>query len=479
VTQTSKYARRALVAGLGSVLALGARPAVAQTRFEWPDTTVQVSEYATVEQCLAVLARAKRDVLRRDALTVWRDTLPRDPRQRLEPLPEPVVEPARRCAARFTEPTTDLADFVPLLTLYLAAGRDSDATGLVARRLAAVPAKHARERVAVSDSALDIYLSAQPVRLDAAEQILVGRARDGSDRLDRIKIYGRLISLAYGVGDTVRARRAARWAVAVADSLTKAERESDKFETLGGTGGGKRILFSAARVLTGFPVILDSLRRGTPALAALERSMWAAVTRERPDAFPVPVGKQAPAITAEYWIPAEAARTPHPTPGRVTLVQFLDHDGCLGYTRSGDVGGICAMRLSALRRLGERYPALEITIVSRTRGFFLYAPPPSPAEEVEHIREWFAPYRIPRVTVAVASTPFWNLPRPDARRIDKDVPVFQRYRFAKTWKPEGQAFLVDQDGLVVSALGFNESQLGQFIEVLLHRQQEGDGHAAK
>jgi hypothetical protein len=137
------------------------------------------------------------------------------------------------------------------------------------------------------------------------------------------------------------------------------------------------------------------------------------------------------------------------------------------------------MRLSALRRLGERYPALEITIVSRTRGFFLYAPPPSPAEEVEHIREWFAPYRIPRVTVAVASTPFWNLPRPDARRIDKDVPVFQRYRFAKTWKPEGQAFLVDQDGLVVSALGFNESQLGQFIEVLLHRQQEGDGHAAK
>jgi hypothetical protein len=45
-------------------------------------------------------------------------------------------------------------------------------------------------------------------------------------------------------------------------------------------------------------------------------------------------------------------------------------------------------------------------------------------------------------------------------------------------KPSG-VFLVDQDGLVVSAIGFDEDQIGKFIEVLLQRQTAGGDRAAK
>jgi hypothetical protein len=204
------------------------------------------------------------------------------------------------------------------------------------------------------------------------------------------------------------------------------------------------------------------------------------MTKGRPESIPIPVGEKAPEITADFWFPSEAAGTPHPTPGRVSIVQFLDHDSCLSSSLSGEVGsGICAFRLAALHRISERFPEVEITIVSRTRGSFLYLPPPSTAEEAELIRKWLARFRIRGAVIAVASTPFWKLPSPDSRRVDRSVPVIERYRFAKSFRPEGATLLVDQDGLIISALGFDETQLGEFIEILLQRQSTGRANAGR
>jgi hypothetical protein len=469
-----------LAAVMGSALT---SPVAAQTRFEWPDTTVQVAKYTTVEQCLAATARVRTGQEGRAAATstVWRDTMPSaDLGEVLKPAPAPVTETAARCAARFTEPTTDLHDFVVLLPLYLEAGRDADASALVARRMAAAPVKATRERTAVGDTAVDIYLKARPLRLDAAEQILLARARGSADRIERIALYSKLMILAGNVGDTARARRAARWVVAVADSLTTAERESEKFETLEGGTSGKALVFAATRVLTGLSVMLDSLRHGTAAFAALERSMWAVATGNRPESLPFPVGERAPTITADYWFPREAAGTPHPAPGRVSIFQFLDHDSCFSSTWWGHVRDNCTTRLATLRRLSERFPALEIILVSHTHGAFLYVKPPAPAEEAEAIRHWLEPFRVRGATIAVSSTPFWNLPRPDARRIDKDTPNLTSYNFVhnEMWKPTSSLFLIDQDGTLV-ATNLVESYLTQYIDVLMHRQQGGPEHATK
>jgi hypothetical protein len=207
--------------------------------------------------------------------------------------------------------------------------------------------------------------------------------------------------------------------------------------------------------------------------------MWAQGTGERPEAMPFPVGARAPTITADRWFPTEAAATPHPVPGRVSIVQFFDHDSCLGWNPWGDVGQICTARLAALRRLSERFPALEIIIATRTHGSFLYAPPPAPAEEAELIRRWLEAHRIRGAVIAVSSTPFWNLPQPDARRIDKDTPNVTSYSFGKSWRATGSGFLIDQDGIIVVAPAPVESELAQFIDVLMHRQQGGAEHAAK
>ena len=40
-------------------------PAGAQTRFAWPDTTVDVSRYTNVEDCSAAVARVREGITRR------------------------------------------------------------------------------------------------------------------------------------------------------------------------------------------------------------------------------------------------------------------------------------------------------------------------------------------------------------------------------------------------------------------------------
>ncbi|HEX6535710.1 MAG TPA: hypothetical protein VF041_14025 [Gemmatimonadaceae bacterium] len=481
-TTRARPARRSLavvLVGSALALALATAPATAQTRFAWPDTTVDVSKYTTVDLCLAAVSRAQHGVDVREALSGRRDTILRDPRDQLKPLPAPVTDVATRCAARFPEATAKLEDFAPLLALYLVAGRDTDATALVARRLAVVPAKSKPERRAVEDTTIRIYLAARPARLDAAERILVARAHEGgTDRMDRMEIYTQLMKSAAGVGDTARARRVARWIVAVADSLTPAERESEKFEGMGG-GGGKFLVFDAVQELVGLQVMLDSLRHSTAALVALERNTWAAQLHERPEALPIPIGERAPTIKADYWLPAEAASTPRPAPGHASFVIFLDDKDCLRFEQDVDaVSDGCGSELATLHRFSERFPTLDITIVSSTHGHFVYAPPMTPAEEAGMIRNWLEPYHIPRLTVAVTSTPFWNLPSPDGRRIENPTANQTSYSFAKQVQPQSAEYLIDQDGILVTVFSRNESELAQFIDVLVHRQTGGE-HAAK
>jgi hypothetical protein len=466
-----------VLAGALALVALvaTAAPAAAQTRFAWPDTAVQVGRYTTVDDCLAAVSRVWRRVQQREERTVWRDTMPQNPRAALEPLPAPVQETAVRCAARFAEPTASLDDFAPLFALYLAADRDADASALLARRLAAVPAKSTRERVAVGDTAVDVYLHAHPVRLDAAERILVERARTGSDRIARLELYTRLIRAAHGAGDTTRARRAAQWVVAVADSLTPAERESEAWEN---NNRGKMMVFNAMQELMGFQMILDSLRRSTAALAALERNTWAQITGERPEALPLPVGERAPTITADYWFPREAAATPRPAPGHISLVFLMNHAACVGVGAFGAVWDQCTSPLYTLQRVSARFPQLQITIVDRTAGSFVYLPPPTPADEAELARQWLDAYRLPGAALAVTKTPHWNLLLPDGRRIDKDTPNQIAYSFGKSSQSSGW-FLVDQDGLIVSAISSDEYRIGKFIEVLMQRQMAGGDRAAK
>lgn len=478
--QRMHFAGRVLARGLAALVpaaGLCATPAHAQTRFQWPDTSAHVAHYANMEDCLAADERVKRSVQNRAELTVWHDTLPRNPREALEPQPAQVTETASQCAAQFTEQKVDIHDFAPALKLFLAAGRDSDAAAVVERRVGAASAKNARERGAIVDSAVEIYLHARPTRLAAAEDLLLHRAKSGTDRVERLKTYAMLLKAAHLAGDTVRSVRAARWIVGVADSLTLAERQSDAFERLVPGYGGQLYVYDALDELTGLKTRLDSLRHSTMAYAALEHANWARATGERPDALQMPIGAKAPPLTADYWYPAGAGSAPRPAPGHPALILFLEHTDCIMSPSTSFAGPhpACVMNMAEVRRIAERFPALEIDIVMSTHGQFMYLPPTAPADEAVLIRDWVAAHHVSRAILGVTNTQFWRLPEPDARRIDKEIPNTTHYSFGKTQGlGTGSMFLVDSDGIIADAWRMEEDELGKFIEVLLDRQHKGN-----
>jgi hypothetical protein len=460
----------------GILLALASASAVAQTSFQWPDTAVDVVRYATVEQCLAASQRAQEGVDRRDARIVWRDTMPPDLQRALSPAPAVVTETARRCAARFIGSTASPESFISLFELYLVAGRDADAASLLARHLSALPDTATRaQHTAVVDTAIGLYLRAQPARVAAAEALLLERAQSRGDRIQSLAIYRQLMQGAMMVGDTATARRAAERIVAAADSLTRDERESDEFEEIANGSGGEAVVFDALNLLAGDDVFLDSLRQSTAAYAALKRANWMRATKGRFEALDYPIGAKAPTLTADFWFPAEAANSPRPAPGEISLIVFLPYQ-CMRYGSSeatSSFGG-CASLFAQLHRLTERFPKLSVTIAAQTKGHFYYEEPPSPAEEAEWIRRWMEGFDVPGA-IAVSTSPFWRLPSPDDRRIDQfdEAPNVKNYAFKGIWKPmSGLKVLVDRDGRIITATG-SVSLYAQFIDVLMQRESGG------
>ena len=331
-----------------ALLAMSVHPAAAQTRFQWPDTTVQVVRYANIEDCLAADGRVWSGVSRRKDLSEWHDTIPTNLREGLEPLPTEVSETAKACAARFVPAKVEPRDFNYALQLFLAAGRDSDAAALVERRLSLVPEKNAIARGALVDTAVQLYAGAKPSRLDAADQLLMHRAKTSSDRVQRLKTYETMLLAANNVADSVHAIRAAHLILGVADSLTVADRQSDEFERLRDGYDGSLYIYDALETLTGLKTRLDSLRKSTAAYASLERAQWSKATGERLDALQIPIGEHAAPLTADVWYPATAGSEQHPGRGRTALVLFLEHTGCIGQGATDDANPVsqCVSRLA-------------------------------------------------------------------------------------------------------------------------------------
>jgi hypothetical protein len=105
----------------------------------------------------------------------------------------------------------------------------------------------------------------------------------------------------------------------------------------------------------------------------------------------------------------------------------------------------------------------------------MYLPPTAPADEAALIKQMVDSYQVPETVLGVTSTPFWRLPDPDSRRVEKILPNVARYDFGKTWQVgSGSMLLVDPDGLIVDAWRLREVELGHFIEVLMQRQNKGN-----
>jgi hypothetical protein len=467
---------------VGLVVLLGAfavRRSAAQVSFAWPSDTGDVARYTTVEECLAATERVRSRLA--SWRPVWSDTLPLTPERAGAPLPSAVIETARRCSARFSATTAPVTDFAPLQRLYLLADRDVDALTILRRRLAAVAPRALRERAAVLDSALEGYLSnsfgapgnpPRPVRLATAESLLA-EAEHIPDSLRPIQARMtpafQLLREAKNAGDTSMVRRVAQRYIDIITRASPADRRTSFYQAYAS------ISRYVALVTMDETALLDSLRHSTASYVALKRAMWAKASGERPEALHFPIGQLAPPVEGTFWFGRGDSSAPRPTKGKIGLVVYLDY-GCRQMSNAQ-----CWPAYASLRRLAQRFPALEVTIMARTHGFFSGMAPPTPAEEAQALHEWWQEFHHLPGALSVTATEFWRLPAPDRRRIDRSTVNETRYSFGRSWELEpGMAFLVDRDGTIVEVgeLGLKDSwgipdvetHLTRLLEILFQRQ---------
>ncbi|HEY9426558.1 MAG TPA: hypothetical protein VIR34_05335, partial [Gemmatimonadaceae bacterium] len=360
-------------------------PAGAQTRFAWPDTTVDVSRYTNVEDCSAAVARVREGITRRTRRTVWQDTLPWSTHEPVDSLPPLLVMTAQRCTAHFRAATVPIADYAMMLPLFLTAGRDVDAEVLVSRRLAALDTSRTEEaaavRAAVTDTLFRMYLNAKPARIAAAES-LAARLRRATARPLRadpaIHLLDMYMQLAYEariMRDTALVRAHADEAVALLDSIPATARSM--IEEKVGFARLNALAYDALAARTGWQVALDSLRESTAAFIALHQSLWMKASGDSPDALDFPIGKRAPALVGDFRFGPDSASAEIPVQGKVNLIVFLD-GMCMDVMPESRLRTpvTCAPTVATLRRLAARFPALAITTVEHTYGYYMYLPPP-------------------------------------------------------------------------------------------------------
>ena len=490
----------ALGVALGSAL-----PATAggQTRFAWPDTAVDVATYATVEECQAIVRRSRYSAESRSDLVtaVWTDTIPFDLRERRAPQPASVTETARHCMARFAEvDSVPLSHFSALLPLYLHAEWDDKARALVARRIAAVTldagqrkdgTKAGAELAAVIDTVVDVALGrgagqgVQPHRGGLAYEVVMAHLPKVADRLTRLRIYQKVavVSSDGELKDLERLEGTMARMAAIHDSLTRREREKLEEEYgIFADGGNLPERYAAAlRMSLGKEAFLDSLRRSTAAYVSVKHDNWVRATGLRPETYGLgnPLGEHAPPIEGDIWLGRENESGPRPTPGRVSLVVFLDAGECVGVVESAAaMDGGCAGSLTTLRRLMERFPALEVTMVAETQGYFMYLKDSiTPAREAELTKQWLESYGV-MAPLAMSRSDTWRLPSPDGRRVTRTSTNRRNYSFGKSWQVSNRnAYLIDEDGIVVHVREMDRASVAQdfaeLIEILLERQVAG------
>jgi hypothetical protein len=471
---------------------LQARVATAQTLFLPPDTVVDVAKYSTLEECVAAILRVQDEVRRQDRHGPWNDTLPWNPKEPSKALPPQLISTAQRCLVRFPAANVPLSEFSLILPYYLIANRDAEVATMATRRLAAVtshggaprtggvgPASIDPERMAVLDTVFSEYVNAKPARFSAAESLAVAfdksipRPMTAKPAERLMGMYLMLAGKSVTLSDTVGMRKFGARTTALLDSLAPAERIALR-ENM--DENGYNLFAYTARVATaGYGIMLDSLRRSTAAYLALQKDLWVKSTGERPEASGFPIGRQAPLVHGATSGPA-GSNGPRPVPGKVNLVIFVDQacTDVLTMFERLNYPSICRGEAASLRRVSALFPALEITIVDRTRGAFMYTPPSTPDEEAALIKKAIDAHQVPGTTV-VGTTEYIRLPAPDRRRIEKkELPNTTPYSFGKSWPAEqGAVFLIDQSGIIILPSGQmtreGEPFLNSLIGVLLTR----------
>lgn len=136
-------------------------------------------------------------------------------------------------------------------------------------------------------------------------------------------------------------------------------------------------------------------------------------------------------------------------------------------------GGSCRGIAAVLNRVKHDFPAVEITIASRTFGSFGSAPPLAPTDEAATLANYFLNFYKIDAAVAVEETDYTNLPGFDKRRIDFPTENDSRFTIEnRLLATTGHVIISDRQGKIVhsgSIHDFWEVGVRKKIETVLKR----------
>lgn len=470
----------------------------AQTLFAQPDTTPNFAAYTYWEECLVATTRIAHEVQTRKD-TIWYDTASREVREEkqlrnaTQPRPAAAVKAASSCLGDFNPDTVTIHSWgFPVKNIYyllLLASRDDDAERLIERWMDSVASRSKDYERRARSQILTMHMQEiRPVRMEAARHHysrILELLKD--DTLGRAAgSHFAMSSLAWLVGDTVYSDSLAWLAISIVESHPSADRREvfpSRFLEL---------LAGRLRQLT-YQEGLDSIAISTAAYKSWEANailarIYGEVQKKETDSLDL---SKLPSLVGEHYYVAsdgngqgvgnysKLGALPEntiPVQGRVNLVYALpSYCHAEGHWREVDglkkrsIGALrCAASYAWLRRIKQRVPELELTLLSYTYGTVGKMEPLKPAEEADTLAKlWLGWHKIP-ARLVVEETPYFHVADPDKRRVDMPTPYGA---ILNREVPYPLFQLVDPDGVKINLLtGGIESEANiKFLEAIIRR----------
>ncbi len=467
----------------------------AQTLFNRPDTTPNYSAYRYPDECMAAVIRVTTKDDGKEV--VWRDTLSFEaslaPWQRTAA----VDEIARQCYVNVDVDTIPMTSIITSSSFLVAAKRENEAERLLLRYLDS--AKFGDLGLYLQRIA-GIYQSARPSNPKMIEKFAnVVRARIPDDSIV-VSLYVKHLVFSFAVAQGNF--DAAEMIETEAKQLLQLHEREYMERFLKKDKEWKSSYIMAKRL---FPLPFreefsqaakDSLLVSTEALRKLRVNTWRTFVDENAKDNEVFEGLKVPTIDGNWYYANDyrisdgkvmlsdrfnsIPKPQRPVPGKVNAVAFLQggcHSRAHGFAKEKRNNGRalrnCWPEIAALKRLKNKFPELEITIVTKTYGDYANATPLTPKDEADTLASYFLGfYQIPGVHI-VAEGEFVRIPGMDQRRVDTKVPYEYGYEIdGLNFAQDAVVLLIDETGRIFHAdgiVGYREVLAQRKIEIVNRR----------
>lgn len=428
----------------------------AQTRFEWPSSTIEVANYRYLEKCIAVGKRVG------DSLTAvasfWKDSISWAEIPWDEPLHAERAGSVSRCIHKFEPATLPSDDLIIAHKLYLEAGLDEKAIIVAERIFSAGSEFDSLTFVWKMDSIVLSFIQAQPARIAEADTYYDRLMESGYERpwLVEAGINHVFMQHMQRVGDNAQVSKYASANLKLIKGLTAEQRREDVQDAI------SALTWMAVDVLNRNE-LLDSLFGNTAAYNELKVARFEEVAG-RPMVGNI-TGVSAPTVHGDFWYPELTANDTWPKKGRVSLVYFSEYSLNTSVKELSD--------LALLRRLAAKFPDLDIITVVDVRGYFGRLEPQDRRPESEHVKNLYREVkRFPGI-ISITVPTVINIEPPDNRKVYQLGENWENYALpGREAANLGAVYLIDENGVYIGNFSLHnsvEDRIVQHIEVLTKR----------